>query len=285
MGRINNKILYTVYIIGITIFFLYYLFPSAIIKDFLLSKVDQMAPGVTVTLRDVNPAFPIGLRFSDINIQENGVSYLDAEKLIVTPSILSLFAGKIAFDLDCDAYSGNLAATIGIAGKTLEINTADVALRHLQLGDIAMLKERMPHQLSGALNGRLLYDREADGNTIKGDLVVSDFTIGFSPPLHGLDKLSLQKLETNFESDRRKITVAKLANKGGDVDGSISGTILIRKNIEKSMLQLNGTLLPNPVLTERLGKLGPLVKQFMKKGSGDGFPIKLQGTLDRPRFF
>jgi type II secretion system protein N len=286
MGRINNKILYTVYIIGTTIFFLYYLFPSVVIKEFLLSKIGQMAPGVAVAVSEVKPAFPVGLRFTDISVQENGVPYLDAEKLFVTPDILSLLAGKIAVDLDCHAYGGSFEATIGIAGKNFEVSTADVELNNLQIGDILILKERVPHQLSGALDGRLTYDRETDReNAVKGDLTVSDFVIGFSSPFHGLDKLSLQKVETSFESDRRKITVNKLANKGGDVDGSISGTILIRRNIEKSVLQLSGTLLPNPALTEKLGKLGPLVKRFMKKSSGDGFPIKLQGTLDRPRFF
>lgn len=286
MGKANHKILYAAYIICATLFFLYYLFPSKTIKEFLLSKIGQMAPGLSVAVEDVKPAFPIGLKFITVSIQNSGTPLIDAHRLSITPALLSLVTGKIAVNIDCEAYEGMIDAKVGFMGKDFMVNSADVELSHIQIGDVTFLKDHIPHDVSGVLDGRVNYKKgEDDKNTVIGNLVLSAFVIEFSSPFHGLDKINLQKIETNFESNRNEVKVNRFVNKGGDVDGSLSGTVLIHRRIEKSILNLNGTVTPNPVFADKLGKLGPIVKRLLQKNSGDGFPVKLQGTFERPRFF
>ncbi|MFH2063844.1 MAG: type II secretion system protein GspN [Pseudomonadota bacterium] len=286
MGKVNHKILYAVYSICVTLFFLYYLFPSKAIKEFLLSKIGQMAPGLSVSIEDVRPAFPIGLKFVNVSIQNSGKPIMDANRLSITPGLLSLLAGKIAIDIDCEVYEGKIEATIGLSGKDFLVNTADVELNHIQIGDILFLKDHFPHDASGSLDGRVNYKKGEDNrNTFIGDLVLSELIIDFSSSLHGLDKLNLQKIEVTFESNRSEVKLNRFVNMGGDVDGSLSGTILINRRIEKSVLNLSGTVNPNPVFADKLGKLGPIVKRLLKKSSGEGFPVKLQGTFEKPRFF
>ncbi|MBA4366298.1 MAG: type II secretion system protein GspN [Desulfobacterium sp.] len=286
MGKANIKILYAAYIIGIGLFFLYYLFPSKTFSDYLKSKIEQAAPDFTITIEDVRPVFPLGLKFVNLRVENKGTPVLDAQRLSVTPGFLSLFAGRIAVDIDCKAYKGEIEAALDFKGKDFMVSAADVEFNHVQIGDILFLKNRMPHNLIGSLDGQVNYETGENSKQIfKSDFVLTDFIIEFSSPFHGLEKLSLKKIEANFESDRSEVKVNRFLNKGGDVDGSLSGTVLINRKLEKSVLNLNGTINPNPVFTDKLGELGPIVKRILKKSSEDGFPVKIQGTFEKPRFF
>lgn len=52
--------LYSIYIAGITIFFLYYLFPSDIIKKYIISKAKEANPNISIKIDQVKPSFPPG---------------------------------------------------------------------------------------------------------------------------------------------------------------------------------------------------------------------------------
>lgn len=286
MGKTNTRLLYAAYIIGISIFFLYYLFPSKVFSDYLKSKIERAAPDFSITIEKVRPVFPIGLKFVNLSVENKGISVLDAQRLTVTPGFLSLFTGKIAADIDCEAYQGAIEATLDFRGKDFMVSAADVEFNHVQIGDILFLKNRMPHDLTGSLDGQVNYETGEDNKQfLKSDFVLTDFMIEFSSPFFGLEKVGLKKIEADFESDLREIKVTRFLNKGGDVDGSLSGTILVNRRIEKSVLNLNGTIHPDPVFTDKLGKLGPIVKRILKKSSEGGFPVKIQGTFEKPRFF
>jgi len=286
MGKLNKKILYAAYIICTGLFFLYYLFPSETVKAFLLSKIVQAAPDFSVTIEDLRPSFPLGVNLLNISVNHKGNPVLDAEKLSVSPGFFSLFAGRMAVDVYCDAYEGQIDATVDFNGRGVLVRAADIELNHIQIGDIFFLKDRIPHNLRGFLDGRVNYAvGENNISAVTSDVTLNDFQIEFTSPFHGLDKLSLNRIKANFNSDRSQVTVKRFVSAGGDVDGSLSGTILIRRRIEKSVLNLNGSVRPNPEFVDKLGKMGPIVKSLIKKSRGGDFPVKLQGTFERPRFF
>jgi len=67
--KISKKsLLYTVYIIGITGFFLYYLFPSDALKSYLAYRLSQANPDITVTIDRISPVIPPGINLHDVGI-------------------------------------------------------------------------------------------------------------------------------------------------------------------------------------------------------------------------
>ena len=110
--------------------------------------------------------------------------------------------------------------------------------------------------------------------------------IVFPAPLYGLEKLTVNDVTARFDIENDQLKVEKLEASGGDLDGSMSGTITIRKPITKSVLNLKGGVNPGPVILDKLSELGPMFKMFVAKRSGDNnIPVRLTGTLGRPGFF
>ncbi|RPJ82545.1 MAG: type II secretion system protein GspN, partial [Deltaproteobacteria bacterium] len=140
MGKTNTRLLYAAYIIGVSIFFLYYLFPSKVFSDYLKSKIEQVAPDFSITIENVRPVFPIGLKFVNLSVENKGIPVFDAQRLTVTPGFLSLFTGRVAVDIDCEAYQGAIEATLDFRGKDFMVSDADVEFNHVQIGDILFLK-------------------------------------------------------------------------------------------------------------------------------------------------
>lgn len=286
MKPINRKLLYAGYIVGTALFFLYTLFPSDNVKAYIQYQIGQMVPDVSVAIEDVKPAFPPGLKFLNLQVLHREETVLDTEKLSISPGLWPLLTGRLAVNIGCIAYAGEMDATVYLSGTDLKLRAADLNVSQVQIGDVNALGKYVAHDLTGSLSGRIHYEIDENKNTvIQGTLALQDFQIIFASPFHGLDQLNLDNIEADFESDRNQVKMNRFVNQGGDVDGSLSGTVLLRRRIEQSVLNLTGTVNPNPAFTDKLGRLGPIVRRMLKKSGGEGFPLKLQGTFERPRFF
>ena len=122
--------------------------------------------------------------------------------------------------------------------------------------------------------------------SITSDILLREFGIEFLSPYYGLETLSLKNIEADLELSRNQLKVNRFINAGGDAEGSLSGSVLIRNVIGRSVLNLKGSVRPNPVFIDKLGKINPAVKIFLKKSTGNSdIPVHIQGTLERPRFF
>jgi hypothetical protein len=60
----KNRILFGAYIITITVFFLYYLFPSESLRGYCAYRLSQISPDTRINIKDIKLAFPPGFRLS-----------------------------------------------------------------------------------------------------------------------------------------------------------------------------------------------------------------------------
>jgi len=287
MRKTKQRFLYAAYVILVTLFFLYILFPSEVAKKYIISGLTRINPDFDITISKVKPDFPPGIKLYNVGAYYKGDSIFDAEKILLSPAILSFFAGRLSLDIGSSLYAGLIEAKVDFSWKKFLPEKAYIRMDDIQIGEIIMLKNLIPHDLEGVLNGNITYEAgEAKNISVISDILLSEFGIEFLSPYYSLETLSLKNIEADLELNGNQLKVNRFTNTGGDADGSLSGSVLIRNVIGRSVLNLKGSVRPNLVFIEKLGKKNPVVKVFFKKSSGNrDIPIHIQGTLERPRFF
>ena len=61
MKKIRKWIAYGVYIVALAALFIYYLFPSETVKNYITARAGQVNPDIRVSILKVTPVFPPGL--------------------------------------------------------------------------------------------------------------------------------------------------------------------------------------------------------------------------------
>ncbi|MBW1897650.1 MAG: type II secretion system protein GspN [Deltaproteobacteria bacterium] len=287
MSKTKQRFLYAAYVISVTLFFLYILFPSEVAKKYMVSGLNRINPDFDIMIGNVEPDFPPGIKLYNVSAYHNGDSVFDAEKIVLSPAILSFFAGKLSLYIDGAVYAGLIEAKVDFSWEKFLPEKVYVRLNDIQIGEIIILKNLIPHDLEGVLNGSITYDAGEEKNiSVTSDISLAEFEIEFLSPYYGLEALSFKNIEADLELNRKQLKVDRFTNTGGDADGSLSGSVLIRDVIGRSVLNLKGSVRPNSVFIEKLEKINPVVKVFLKKSSGNNdIPVHIQGTLERPRFF
>ncbi len=289
MSKTKQRFLYTAYIVLVSIFFLYYLFPSEAAKNFIVTNVHKINPAVDITLKGVDPVFPIGLVLHSVSIYHEDDPVFDAEKLKLSPGFLSLFMGRLAFKFNCDAYGGNFkgGAAIPAVGGGMDNVSADVKLTDIQVGDVLALKLFIPqYNLSGILTGDVTYSiKKNRKRSLESHLNLMDSSVEFLASFYGLEALSFKQIDAEFALNNDVLKIEKFVSKGGDLSGSITGSINIKTPIQRSELDLKADVTPGPVITDKLQQLGPMVKMLLKGKAGKkGIPVHFTGTIEKPGF-
>lgn len=287
MSKTKQNFLYAAYVLSVTLFFLYILFPSEVAKKYLTFGLNRINPDLDVMIGDVKPGFLPGITLYNVSAYHRGDSILDAEKIVVSPAILSFFVGKLSLNIDTAVYAGKVEAKVDFSWNKFRLKKVYMKMNNILIGEIIALKNLMPHDLEGIFNGNITYDAGEEKNvSVTSDIALTEFGIEFLSPYYGLEALNLKNIEADLDLNKNQLTVNRFTNVGGDADGNLVGSVLLRDIIGRSVLNLKGSVRPNAVFVDKLGKINPMVKAFLKKSSGNsGIPLNIQGTLERPRFF
>ncbi|MCP4672510.1 MAG: type II secretion system protein GspN [Desulfobacula sp.] len=289
MSKTKQRSLYTAYIVLVIIFFLYYLFPSEAAKNFIITNVNHINPDVDITLKGVDPVFPIGLKLHNVSIYHEDDPVFDADKLTLSPGLLSLFIGRLSLKFDCDAYGGNFKGGAGmpVIGGGIDNMSADVSLTDIQVGDILAFKLFLPqYNFSGILTGDITYNLKKNRKrSLESQLNLMDSSVEFLASFYGLEALAFKQIDAEITLNNDLLKIEKLVSNGGDLSGNITGSINIKTPIQRSVLDLKADVTPGPVIMDKLQKLGPMVKMLLKGRAGKkGVPVHLTGTIEKPGF-
>ena len=165
----KKTLLYTAYISGITLFFLWYLFPSDTLKDYLAYRFSQGNPDVAVTIDRISPVLPPGIKLHEVDFSHQDQSLIEVESLKVMPKLASLFSDTAAVNFKGRVYKGTLSGRAEIQavpdGSAIKIdgNIADV-----QIKQIAALQQFSDHDISGGLDADFVYADGKENRTNEG---------------------------------------------------------------------------------------------------------------------
>jgi len=285
MSNTRKWLPYFLFIIGVTAFFIYYLFPSDKIKSYITVHFNKTYPGINIALDHVKPAFPPGLRLYNVKFYHTHDPLFRMEQIKISPGLLSLFRSKIIFFFKGSAYTGILEGKGEFTKNTPEV-MIDGKLSGIRIKEIAAIKDFIGRNISGVLDGNFTYrNKKESGNNLKAELIISNGQLELVTPLLQLERLDFKKITAELAMKNMNLNIKKCIINGDQMDGSISGSVTLKNPPGQSYLKLSGTIKPHPLFLEKLGNDLPenlLPKNIFGK---NGVHIRIYGTLDTPRLF
>ena len=284
MRIFKTRILWAIYIFCAALLFFYILFPSETVKEYLANQIREVHPGLTVEIGRVKPDFPPGLALYDVSVYHLGQILADRDDLKISPDILSIFLSKTHLSFKGNGYGGTLKGRVDIGKKSVNRELMiDADLAGIQVKQIEALSTMTTHKISGNLDGTLIFDSQAPGQGLSGDLILSDGQIEFSPPVLNQTLLSFNTIEAELMLNNGSLTIQRCQIEGNQLDADVSGSIKFSGRSVKKILNLSGTVRPHAAL---LAKLGKNIPQLFAGSQLDnqGLPFKITGTMDSPKY-
>ncbi len=266
------------YIIVVTAFFIYYLFPSDAVKKYIAFNLNRANPELNITIDNIKPVFPPGLRLYNVSLYRLGNLLIEAKQIKITPGLLSLFRPKTTFFFKAEAYEGLLEGRADIMANKLMINTDMSGVR---TKDMSVMQNLFNRKISGMLSGKVTYtgNREFAG-TVNAKLNLSNCEVELLTPVFNLESFSFESIAAEVAINNQKIQINECIIKGNQADGRISGSVNAKNPPGESVLDLTGTIKLHHLLVENMEKSFP-VMSLLKTGKS-GLPIRLYGTIDQP---
>ena len=282
MKNAGKWLLYSIYIIVITVFFIYYLFPSDAVKKQIAFNLNRADPDLNITIDNIKPVFPPGLKLYNVSFYRLSNLLLEAEQIKITPGLLSLFRPKTTFFFKGRAYEGILKGRADITANKLMIN-AD--LSGIWTKDIPVVQDLSNRKISGMLSGKITYsgDKEFAG-TVNAELTLSDCEVELLTPVFNLESFTFESIEADVAMNNQNFQIKQCIAKGRQIEGNVSGFITIEDPPGKSVLNLTGKIKPHSLFLADLKKVFPTDLLFKKRHGKNGFPVRLSGTFDEPGF-
>ena len=286
MNPPKKLLLYSVYLIIIVIFFLYYLFPSDAVRKYITVNLSLIDPSLNVSVDSIQPTFPPGLRIHTMNLLYRDTSLLNAEKIKIIPNFLSLFQPGATFSFKVNAAGGYIIGKAEIAGdgteRKISINTN---LSDVHVEDIPLIKNMADYKLSGKLSGEAIYRKQnAPSDSLSARLDLADCQLSILTLPLDLDSFTFGNIEIDFILQGQQLRITKCFFKGRQFDGRLSGTIVLKDKIGESTLNISGSIIPHTSFLANLKNKFPTAHFFQKRAGEGGFPLLLNGTLNKPGF-
>ena len=287
MKNTPKWLLYSIYVLAAMVFFIYYLFPSDKVKNYVTSGFNNLNSNINIRIDHVRPAFPPGLKLYKVNFYHMDNTLIEFEQIKIVPNLLSLFRSKNIFFFKGGAYKGVLEGK----GEFIKNRSEkDVVIKgkysNINIKEIHAVKPFIGRNLTGILEGSFAYHNGGKfGGISEVRCIISDGEVELLTPVFKLKSVYFSKIETDMTMENKRVKVKRCIINSSPMDGNVSGLINLREPLEQSYLRLLGVIKPNQEFLAELGKDFPtnlLPEAILSKGV---VRIRIYGTLDEPRFF
>jgi type II secretion system protein N len=278
MNDRSRKLWYAIYALTAILLLLYIYFPSEALRSFVAHRANAGLPGLTVTIQEIRPAFPVAVMLKGVQISHEGKSVFLIDQLRVSPKILSLFeeAGRYSFSGSAGGGEITGGADADSAGAK-PLAGLNARLEGAQLEKIAALQTVYGSRLSGRLTLDLT---SKEPGSLAGKLAVTEAQVELGSPLFDQKTFTFRTVEADLNLQNSSLVLRNGRLKGNELDVEISGTITLDPSAAKNALNLSGKVVPHHAFVARME--GSLPPNFLRRRGGLGF--KLTGSLADPGF-
>ena len=284
MKIFKSRISWTIYIICAALFFLYALFPSDMVKEYLADWVHQTHPNLAIKMGRVRPIIPPGLKLYDVSVYHRGQRIAELEDLKIAPDILSLLSATTHLNFKGDGYGGILKGGIDISGDSPQRDVVvGAVLAGIQVSRIEALKSLTAYKISGNLNATLTFRPNMPAEALTGNLTLTKGQIEFSAPIMKQDSINFDTIEAELIFNGSSLTIKHCRIDGNLLDADVSGSIKLAGRSASKILDLSGPVKPHETL---LGKMGQNVSELIERRNlqNQGIAFKIKGPLDSPNY-
>lgn len=286
MGKIRKWGLYPAYIIAVTVFFLYALFPTDAAMEYFSGYLGKHYPDYAVTVGTIKPAFPPGVKMQAVSIAYQGETWVDLDQLHIRPRYLSILSPRKTVRFAGRAYSGDLRGTIAfLKGDTAYQVEASAALNDIRLEENGYLQTVSGRKIAGRLDSTINYSQKKGADSrLDVNIHVEDGEVGLTNPVFSINDLAFETIDAELLIDRRSLKLKRCDIVGEQVGGEVTGVVLFRQPFKRSRLEFKGNVTPHHLLMASLKRALPKSLLPSKKAGENGFPVKVYGTIEKPKF-
>ena len=290
MSNYKKWLGYLLFALILTVALLYYRFPSDDLRDYLQSMADRANPPLALSVESVEPSFPIGLKLVETKVALKDLPdrvILRADSLLVRPQLWSLLRGKPVYGFHSLAYKGDLSGSVYFEkdGTTGFVDTT-IDLKNIRVAEYAYLSQLIGRHVEGTLAGTVSYRGQRNplmGGSGQANLRLSQGRVELLQPFITLESIDFNEMELDVVLEKQQINLSRLELKGQQLHGTLSGTITLKQKLEKSRLNLKGTIEPFAGLFKGTAGTGDTVQFFKQRLKGGAFPLMIQGTVEEPQ--
>ena len=282
---------YALYGILLTLLLLYYRFPSDAFEDYLQERVEKINPQFTLSIEKIAPSMTLGLRFLEARLyiktnREKPIFRTD--RLFVRPSVLSIFRNEWKFCFNALAYKGIIegCSSVEKVKKDAPFQTS-VALKDIPMGADNPLKEVIGRNLEGTLNGTISFKGQPKaliGGTGEVDLRLSDGRVELTQPILSLDGIGFHEVLIKMTLENRRLNLTRVTLKGTNMNGTLSGVVILNDELSRSSLNLRGTLEPFAEFIKDLTDSPDTVRLIRQRLNRGKINFAIRGTIAEPSF-
>lgn len=266
-------------------------FPVQALKERLI--LEASARGWQVDSADVGPAGIVGMRATDVVLEDHGGTKVMIEEVAVSFRLLPLLLGTKSVAFDVRLWDGRIEGTADIGGGDRRV---EASLRNLDLARALPLRQALKLELLGTISGSadVTLPGDATGKP-KGrlELAVADAGVnGGQLPLPGMStpltipRVGLGKVTAHVVLADGKGTFDRLEARDGDAElRSESLYFVPQPRIAASPLYGKVGVRIADAFLDRNGAFKGLLDLALRSARGkDGFyQLQLYGTLGSPQ--
>ena len=285
MKPTKKTLFYTTYIIGITVLFLYYLFPSDAVKDYVAYKMSLGSPDISVTIDHVSPVLPPGINLHDVGIAHGDKVLIDLDSVKITPGWLSVFSSTKTTHFKGRLNAGTVDGRTQVDSRSEQgAEKIEGTISGVQVQGIPALQGLTAHKISGSLGGDFIIAGTWPDRTMTGQLTLSDSRINFDQPVVGLPSLEFIKIDADLALSKDNLAIKKLSARGNQLDADISGTIALNEGGRQNALNLNGSIRPHHGFLAKMKNSIPASFLLQKTAGNKAISFTIGGTVEAPAF-
>jgi type II secretion system protein N len=282
----KKTLLYTVYIIGITVFFLWHLFPSESLKAYLAYRLAQGNPDVRVTIDRISPVLPPGIKLHNVGIAHQNKALIDLKNFKVMPGLGSLFSDTTTVNFKGRVCEGTLNGQAQFSdrqdGTGIKI---EGWISGVQVQQVSALKQLSENQISGGLGGNFVYDGSAPTPSLAANLSLTNCRVELATPIFDQKSFEFKTIAADLAMQNNSLQIEQLSARGNQLDLDLSGSIALNESDPtQNALNLTGNVTPHHVFLAKIEKEIPVDFLRKKQAGKNAFAFKVDGTLDEPGF-
>lgn len=277
--------LYIVFGMVALVFFLYFRFPSEMVKHAIDDRLKQTDPKAALNVQQISPTIPPGLKLEPLSVSYADLPVIRLDYLKIRPSLFYLFSSSGRYTYRGDIGSGDLkgSATTGVNNDRPQ-SKVNMTLNRVPLNYLELLKQWKGYKADGELDANISFDSSKGGGTANVDMEISPARIAFDPPLMGITALDFSQMKSQLVVTQRMLQIKNCDVVGNQIDGKITGSIVFREPFEESRMSLSLTIKPQQefLADHKNDMIGGLLSSANAQKRGVVF--RITGTINNPRY-
>ncbi len=289
MKKSFKTIGYILYAVLTAVVLLYVRFPSASLQATMAQRAERMTPPILLKTESLDPAFPPGVHLKGPSFflkDTPRAAVFESKALSIHPEMTALLTGKGNWRFDAAAYGGTIRGRVSLKNDG-SINGFDLSFENIRIQDYAFLPDFGIGNFSGRLNGKVSFNGPLNRFTAgdgTGKIHISEGNLDLLTPILGLEAIPFGDLKAGFTLKKGAVHLSSVTLDGKGFQGSLAGTVYLNRIVDRSRLNLKGTIEPIAPYLETL-KGGPaLLSLFTSGPNKTKRSFVIQGTLRSPRF-